>query len=123
MGKLRTIVRSIGFKVMAAGLYFTAIATGSVSAQLREGVDSAQPDGAEGNLMDIFTTIANILLFILGAVAVIMLIIGGFRYVVSGGDSSAVEGAKNTILYAIIGIIVAFLAFAAVNFVVDQLES
>jgi multisubunit Na+/H+ antiporter MnhB subunit len=51
-----------------------------------------------------------------------MLIIGGIRYVVSAGDQNAVTSAKNTILYAIIGIIVAFLAYAAVNFVSDQLE-
>jgi hypothetical protein len=65
----------------------------------------------------VFTTIVNILLYIIGAIAVIMLIIGGIRYVTSAGDSSAVTAAKNTILYAIIGIIVALLAYAVVNFV------
>lgn len=69
----------------------------------------------------IFVTITNILLFIIGAIAVIMLIVGGIRYVVSSGDQTAVTNAKNTILYAIIGIVVAFLAFAAVNFVTGQL--
>ena len=52
----------------------------------------------------------------------IPLIIGGIRYVVSGGDQGAVTSAKNTILYAIIGIVIAFLAFAAVRFVTDQLQ-
>ncbi|HYG84361.1 MAG TPA: pilin [Verrucomicrobiae bacterium] len=69
----------------------------------------------------IFRTITNILLFLVGAISVIMLIIGGIRYVVSNGDQNAVTSAKNTILYAIIGIIVAFLAYAAVNFVTTQL--
>jgi hypothetical protein len=68
----------------------------------------------------IFKTITNVLLFIIGAVSVIMLIIGGIRYVVSGGDSSAVTGAKNTILYAIVGIVVALLAYALVNFVIGS---
>jgi multisubunit Na+/H+ antiporter MnhB subunit len=63
------------------------------------------------------------MLFIIGAIAVIMLIIGGIRYVVSAGDQNAVTSAKNTILYAIIGIVVAFLAYAAVNFVSGQLQS
>ena len=49
-----------------------------------------------------------------------MLIIGGIRYVVSGGDSGAVTSAKNTILYAIVGIVVAILAYALVNFVVGS---
>jgi hypothetical protein len=65
--------------------------------------------------------IVNILLFVIGLVAVIMIIIGGLRYVLSGGDQSAVTGAKNTILYAVIGLIVALLAYAIVNFVVGGL--
>ncbi len=69
----------------------------------------------------IFITITNILLFVIGAIAVIMLIVGGIRYVISSGDQTAVTNAKNTILYAIIGIVVAFLAFAAVNFLTGQL--
>jgi len=70
-----------------------------------------------------FRTLTNVLLFIIGAVSVIMLIIGGLRYVVSGGDSTAVQGAKNTILYAIVGIIVAILAYAVVSFVIGSFSS
>ncbi len=68
----------------------------------------------------IFKTITNVLLFIIGAISVIMLVIGGVRYTISQGDSSAVTSAKNTILYAIIGLIVAILAYAIVNFVISQ---
>ena len=50
----------------------------------------------------------------------IMLIIGGFRYVVSQGDQQQVQSAKNTILYAVVGIVVAILAYAAVNFVIGS---
>ena len=63
---------------------------------------------------------SSVLLFIVGAVAVIMLIIGGLKYIVSGGDASKVQSAKNTILYALVGIIVAILAYAAVNFVIGN---
>jgi ABC-type Na+ efflux pump permease subunit len=52
-----------------------------------------------------------------------MLIIGGIRYVVSGGDSAAVTSAKNTILYAVVGIVVAILAFALVNFVITSFSA
>jgi hypothetical protein len=88
------------------------------------GAACAKPASGATNLFGpngIFITITNILLFIIGAVAVVMLIIGGIRYVVSAGDQNAVTSAKNTILYAIIGIVVAFLAYAAVNFVTAQL--
>ena len=67
-----------------------------------------------------FSTITNVLLFIIGAIAVIMIVIGGMRYVLSGGDSNQITAAKNTILYAIIGIIVAILAYAAVNFIIGS---
>lgn len=70
-----------------------------------------------------FTLITNVLLFIIGAISVIMLIIGGIRYTISGGDSTAVTNAKNTILYAIVGIVVALLAYALVNFVVGSFVS
>lgn len=78
----------------------------------------SEPGCAEGET-PIFRTITNVLLFIIGAVSVIMLIIGGIRYTVSAGDSSAVTAAKNTIMYAIVGIIVAILAYAVVNFVIS----
>lgn len=76
--------------------------------------------GCDGQGTPIFKTITNVLLFIIGAISVIMLIIGGFRYVTSQGDQNAVTSAKNTILYAVIGIIVAILAYAVVNFVISS---
>jgi len=74
-----------------------------------DGDGNCMKDGkkVDSGITGIFHTIVNILLFLVGAVAVIMLVIGGFRYVTSNGDQNAVSGAKNTIMYAIIGIIVA----------------
>ncbi|MFZ1410182.1 MAG: pilin [Micropruina sp.] len=77
-------------------------------------------DGCDSGQTPLFQTITNVLLFIIGAVSVVMLIIGGFRYTVSQGDSSALTSAKNTILYSIIGIIVALLAYGIVNFVIGS---
>lgn len=70
----------------------------------------------------IWTNIINTLLFVVGAAAVLMIIIGGLRYVLSGGDQSAISSAKNTILYSVVGLIVAFMAYAIVNFVVGALR-
>jgi hypothetical protein len=84
------------------------------------GIQCAKGNGTPSQLFgagSIFTTIVNVLLFIIGAISVIMLIIGGIRYTISNGDSGAVTSAKNTILYAIVGLIIAFLAFAIVNWV------
>lgn len=105
-----------------------ALGIDGVSAQssIQDGINASQGTGVPTELFgdgSIFTTIVNILLFIIGAISVIMLIIGGIRYTVSGGDAAAVTGAKNTILYAIIGLVVAFLAFAVVNWVLGSLTN
>ena len=85
------------------------------------GVSSSQGDDVPQDLAgDVFKNVVNILLFIIGAVSVIMLIYGGIRYTTSGGNTNSVTAAKNTIMYSIIGLVVAILAFAVVQFVVNQ---
>jgi len=81
------------------------------------GADNAQPTGTPTDLKASLTVITNTLLLAIGFVSVVMLIIGGFRYVLSNGNEKSVSGAKDTILYAIIGVVVALLAFAIINFV------
>lgn len=78
----------------------------------------SSPDGrtVTGTLQQVI----NILIFIVGAIAVIMVVIGAIRYTVAQGDQAAVTGAKNTILYAIVGVVLAFAAYGIVNFVVIQ---
>jgi multisubunit Na+/H+ antiporter MnhB subunit len=93
---------------------------------INTGAQCAQGDQTSSSLFGdggIFKTITNVLLFIIGAIGVIMLIIGGIRYTISNGDSGAVTSAKNTIMYAVIGIIVAILAYAIVNFVLTSFVS
>lgn len=66
------------------------------------------------------TIVINILLYIIGIIAVIMIVVGGVRYTVSNGNASQVKEAKDTILYAVIGLIVAIMAYAIVNFVLSR---
>ena len=63
----------------------------------------------------------NTAFIILGMISVLMIVIGGFKFTASNGDSSLVSSAKNTILFAVIGLIVAGLAYAVVNTVIDFL--
>ena len=93
---------------------------------LQEGAEAARCDGCPANLFGdtgVFKKVTNTILYIVGIIAVVMLIIGGIKYVVSGGDSKKVTDAKNTVLYAIIGLVIAFLAFAIVNFVITALPN
>lgn len=125
-GLLSVAVFALAFGAIAPTAPAYALdCTGADNLSIQCGANSAQGSDAPSGLFDgdapVFQTIVNVLLFIIGAVAVIMLIIGGIRYVVSGGDQAQVTGAKNTILYAIIGIVVAVLAYAVVNFVLGSL--
>ncbi len=88
------------------------------------GVDCASGNGSQAQLFGtggIFTTIINTLLYVIGALSVVMLIVGGIRYTVSNGTAAQVTAAKNTIMYALVGLVIAFLAYAIVNWVLSSL--
>lgn len=91
---------------------------------ITSGVDCGAPSSASQTPLfskgGLFTKIADTLIFVIGAISVLMIIIGGLRYVLSAGSPSATTGAKDTILYAVIGVIVATLAFAIVQFVIAK---
>ncbi len=73
------------------------------------------------SVSNIIANIANILVFVVGSVSVIMIIIGGLRYVLSQGDTGAVGKAKNTILYAVVGVVVSIVAYAIIQFVTQAI--
>jgi hypothetical protein len=117
--------------LMLVGGSVVTVASGTAEVQaadtveeIKKGVTGSGGTGAKnqgGQVPVIIRTVVNILLFLIGAFAVIMIVIAGFRYVASNGDANTVSSAKNTIIYALIGLAVAFLAYAVVNFVIDQL--
>ena len=115
--------------ILVVGVVAITGAMGALDASaitLQEGAEAARCDGCPKNLFGetgVFKQITNTILYIVGIIAVIMLIIGGIRYVISGGDAKKVTDAKNTVLYAIIGLVICFLAFAIVNFVISALPS
>ena len=123
LGAIALPVMVLGASLAAApanAAFDKGLMDGATSAQGKDQQGDAATLFGEGGQGGIFRTITNVLLFLIGAVSVIMLIVGGIRYVVSGGDSTAVQNAKNTILYAIVGVVVAILAYAVVNFVIGS---
>ena len=108
----------------------------SISSNLANGASSAANDGNTGNIdctskdgagessiSSLASKAVNLFSIIVGAVAVIMIIYGGFRYITSGGDSGNVGNAKNTLIYAIVGLIIVALAQIIVHFVLAQTTS
>jgi hypothetical protein len=106
------------------GNYTSETYWGKTSADCAQlGTVAADPDSCKGNdLNGIVKLIINAVIFIIGIIAVIMIILGGVTYATSQGDSGKVKKGKDTILYGIIGLVVALLAFAIVNFVLSALQ-
>ena len=112
----------------------TVLAVDATSPELRNGLCAGvnldvtsdcssgglSPGQTNDKLNNIIHTVINLLSVVVGVVAVIMIIIGGLRYITSGGSDTSVTGAKNTILYAIIGLIIVALAQILVRFVLSK---
>jgi hypothetical protein len=70
---------------------------------------------------NVITVILNIVFGVVGSLSLLFVVIGGFRYVVSSGDPQNTARAKNTIIYAVVGLVVTLLAAAIVNYIVGNL--
>lgn len=129
--KLITMMASFGLVLGIAGALLPVTQVGAIDvfsgscskgggANNNSSAGTSAVCGAESkdNLQTMIKNVINVLLFLIGIIAVIMIIIGGIRYTTSNGDASSTKGAKDTILYAVVGLVVAIMAFAIVNFVV-----
>lgn len=132
---VQIIKNNILLVVAIVAMAFAALlipATASAAVDLRGSLNcgtefKVSPDGGcvpiagGGNTIEeTIATIINIFSLVVGAVAVIMIIVGGFKYITSGGDSSNISSAKNTILYAIVGLVIVAIAQAVVRFVLTE---
>ena len=121
----------------AAPLALPAVASAQINSNLCRGANldadlggtnnetgcGAEDESAGTKVNEIIELVINIFSLIVGIVAVIMIIIGGLKYITSGGDSGNVTGAKNTILYAVIGLVVVALAQFIVRFVLSKVTT
>jgi len=127
MTKIKLLVAAIAVAVFGTLTFAT---TGTVNA-----IDPGAPlaevcqtdpgnsvcQSADDNAEDLIGTLINTLLFVVGALSVIMIIVGGIFYAISNGDAGKITKAKNTIMYSVVGLVVALLAYAIVNWVVRVL--
>lgn len=75
---------------------------------------------SDSKVEGLIKNIINTLSVLVGAICVIMVIIGGFKFVTSGGDSNATTSARNTVLYALVGLIIVAFAQVIVQFVLQR---
>lgn len=132
--KLKILILSISSLIMFS---VPLAATASVSADISQpginsnlcsgsngdvtgGTTGNCDDKASGSVNHLITVIVNVLSVVVGVIAVIMIIIAGLRYITSGGKQESVTSAKNTILYAVIGLVIVALAQLIVHFVLNK---
>jgi heme/copper-type cytochrome/quinol oxidase subunit 2 len=121
--RIKTLI--IGGIIALAAPFALLASTSNVSAspvsQIQDGVSAVDDSGTTADaLPDNIKTIINLMLYIVGIASVIMLVFGGIRYTTSAGNDSNLTKAKQTITYSIVGLVVAILAFAIVNFVIGN---
>lgn len=119
---------SLGVPVMAPAIV-NAAPCNSIGTAINTGINSATGSNSGGgcgsgaNLTSgvgsIAKTVVNLFSVVVGVISVIMIIYAGFRYVTSGGDSNNVSGAKNTLIYAIVGLVIVAISQLIVHYVLN----
>ncbi len=120
MNKIKIIIVSI-VAVLGIMTVVPGVAYASPASEIKGGV-SAAGGGSAPTLGSQIQTLINVLLFILGAISVVMIVLGGIRYTTSNGEASSLKSAKDTVLYAVVGLVVALMAYAIVNFVLTSFK-
>lgn len=128
INKLSVIMASLAFAVVPLAMPVAVSAQdiqGNIcaGANLEVGNTDCEQGAPEDTVNNIIKTVIDIFSLVVGVVSVIMIIIGGLKYITSGGDSGNVSGAKNTILYAIVGLVIVALAQIIVRFVLTRVTS
>jgi len=132
MRKIKYILASLGLAFAFVGFIggatvLAADIQGSLcqGANLEVGTDgTCEPASKKKKKVnDLVTDIINIFSWVVGVICVIMIIFGGFRYVTSGGASDKVTSAKNTIMYALIGLVIVALSQIIVKFVLSKVTT
>jgi hypothetical protein len=125
--KIKLLLISLGIIAGAMAFHAPAVSAQSASESVCKGIgvltesgecDESSSSGPSVN--SIIRTTITILSFLIGIISVIMIMVGAFKYITSGGDSGKVTSAKNTIVYALIGLVIAALAQVLVRYVLTQ---
>jgi uncharacterized membrane protein YuzA (DUF378 family) len=118
---ITAILSTFGVQVIApAAVFACGSATGSSQQQVLSGVDETGTDCNGSQVTKTLNVAVTILSIIIGVASIIMILVSGFKYITSSGDSNKVSSAKTTLTYALVGLAIAALAQFLVHFVLYQ---
>ena len=121
--KIKRFLLALTMMILGLGVLAPSVSAVSCpSGSIRSHADSLAECNIESDdsLWPTIQTIINVVLGIIAVIAVIMIIIGGIEYTVSRGDAAKTKKGRDTIIYSVIGLVIALLAFAIVNFVLAE---
>ena len=117
------MVLMIACAPLAGALLPSQDAYADAKSQVQSGLSNVSGASTGDDLPGIASKVVNVMLFIVGILAVIMIIFSGIRYITAHGDKGQVESAKNTLIYSIVGLVVAIIAYAIVSWVTGLFSS
>jgi hypothetical protein len=103
-------------------VYAVSCGNSSAAQQVSKGINAVDNSSScnDSGVQTAIHQAVNILSLVVGAAAIIVIIVSGFKYITSGGDSGKVGNAKNTLIYALVGLAIAALAQVLVHFILSQ---
>jgi len=119
-GVLAVAAMTVANALPTHAAYFCPDGTQSSNGRMDGCTETVTNANNKNNLMSTVNTIINVIIGVVGFVAVVIIIMGGISYTTSAGDPGKVKKAKDTILYGIVGLVIALLAFAIVNFILGS---
>ena len=118
---LATLALMLAPSVLLSGSAAADCSSNGATQQVLNGINQTSDSNcvnAESSVGHAMAAAVNILSILVGAVAIIAIINGGFKYITSGGDATKVANAKHTILYALLGIVIVVLAQLIIRVVI-----
>ena len=119
---MATFAVFLGLSGLVPAVAMADTAKQTVCQTIGGGADCSKTPKDSVKVNSLIATVVNVLSFVITVASVIMIMIGAFRYVTSGGGSNSTNSAKNTILYAVIGLAIAAAARAIVYFVLEKVQ-
>ncbi len=116
-------IRMRFIKMMSAFYLFSGFLNTANAKSLdnaKAGLKKASNANSGSDVNTIAGNIVSTLLFVAGLLAVIVIIYSGIKYMTANGDKQKIESAKSTLIYAIVGLVIAIVAYAIVNYVISK---
>lgn len=122
MKKIGIILASLALLLLPIVSMASSVAYADANSDVKAGVDAGSASGGP-SVDTIIATGLNLFSFIIGVVAVVMIMVAGFRFITANGDANQVSGARTAIVYAVVGLVIAALAQVIVKFVLHKVST